>query len=368
MRKIILYTPRLLPGGVTESNKLLAKGFAQKGYKVIIVANKKTSIQIENFPHYYLNANDIIRPLKLKKIIYQEKPIAIFSNMLPQNVSLSIAKLLTSRKDFPHTKYFGFVRNSSSYLSYKRFYHLPYRLFVRKLYKNLNKIIAVSSVTKKDLKKAFFLDDEDITVIHNPLDIEHIDKLKDEPLNTREEKIFRNKTILFVGRLEPQKRIDLLLDVFHEIYKISNRINLVIVGEGREKDRLISKAKELEILKNVYILPFTKNPFKYMKNASVFVLTSQDEGFGRVVAESLACGTPVIAYENEFSGHKDIIIHSKNGFLIPFGNKDLMVKYITKVIFDERHLKELKKNTILSVEKFSLENIIIQLEKLIFRE
>ncbi|WP_456401763.1 glycosyltransferase [Persephonella sp.] len=362
MKKIILYTPRLMPGGVLVSNKLLSEGFAKKGYDVLIVANKKTKYKIENFPHYYLNAGDITRPFKLRNIILKERPSAIFANMLPQNISLSISKKLLS-SDI-NVKCFGFVRNSSSYKTFNQFYHLPYRLLVKKLYKNLDKIIAVSNITKKDTIKTFFLDEKDVEVIFDPIDLEYINRLKDEPLNEKEKRIFKRKTILYVGRFAIQKRLDLLLDIFYEIIKIDKNINLILIGEGEEKEKLIKKTKELNIDKHTYFLPFTENPFKYMKNAKLFVLTSQDEGFGRVVAESLACGTPVIAYENEYSGHKDIIIHGKNGFLIPFNNKDLMIRHILKILNDDDIHFKLKNSSEQSVQEFSVENVINKLDAL----
>lgn len=362
MYKIILYLPRIMPGGIYESNRLLAKGFSKKNYEVIIVANRKTDLEIEGFKHYYLEAGDILRPLKLKNIILNEKPIAVFSNMLPQNITLSIVKLMIGKK--LDTKYFGFVRNPTSNIVFSKFYQYPYKLMLKKLLDNLDKSIAVSTVVKEDLKKAFNLKEEKIAVVYNPLCMEEIEQNMNQPLSKEEESIFKNRTILYVGRFENQKRIYLLINIFNQVVKYFPDINLVLVGNGSLKEKLIKQIENLKLSKKVHLIPFTQNPYKYMKNANLFISTSQDEGFGRVIAESLACSTPVLAYENEFSGHKDIIINGKNGYLIPFGREDLMIKKIVEILNNPEEYTYLKQNTHNSIKRFYLDNIINQLENL----
>lgn len=361
-KKIILHTPRLFNGGVLEYNKIIARSLINKGFNVIIVSNRETNFKIDNLKHIYLNAGDFFRPYKLKYIIEREKPLAVFSNMLPQNISLSLAKYLTKDK---RVKYSGIVHNTTSYEEYKNFYKFPYRIFVKKLYKNLDKIIAVSNIAKIDLERAFFLSDNDIEVIHNPINIDKINYLKNETLSDNEKNILKN-SIIFVGRFAKPKRLDLLLKVFSKVLDIDKNINLVLVGDGEEKKNVIKLAENLNIKDKVFIFPYTSNPFKYMKNAYLFALTSQDEGFGRVVAESLACGIPVVAFENEKSGHKDIIQNGKNGFLVPFGKEETMAKTIIDLFNDKNLYNRLKENTVVSVEKFSVDKIVDKIIELIY--
>ncbi|WP_029522605.1 glycosyltransferase [Persephonella sp. KM09-Lau-8] len=357
-----MYTPSLKGGGVLESNRLLAEGFRKKGYDVLIISNRKTDIEIDGFTHIYLNAGDLTRPFKLKSIIEREKPIAVFGNMLPQNISLSLAKILI--RESPKTKYFGFVRTSSSFIEYKAFYKTPYKTFVRKIYENLDKIIAISSIVKKDLQNAFKVDENKIEVIHNPIDLEYIKIISQEALNEFERNIFSKKTILYVGRFSPEKRLDLLIKIFSLINAKLKNINLVLVGTGEEEKNLKELVKIYNIEKNVFFLPYTANPFKYMKNATIFALTSEQEGFGRVVAESMACETPVIAFENEFSGHKDIVINDYNGILIPFGDINSFVEKAYKILEDTDFYKKLKNNALKSSYSFSSEQVIDKLENL----
>lgn len=363
MNKIILYTPSLYPGGVLESNRLLANGFKERGYDIIILANRETDYKIENHKHIYLKSGDLGRIFKIKKIIEKEQPLAIFANMLPQNISLSMAKFL--QKTNSKTKYFGFVRNSTSFLNYNRYIYYPYRLFIKKLYENLDNIIAVSNIVKEDIKKAFFIDEKKIKVIFDPLNIDEIREKSLNSLNEEEDEIFKNKTLLFVGRLSIQKRVDLLIDIFKEISEEVSDLNLVIIGEGEEKEKLKDKVKKYMLENRIFFLPFTKNPYKYMRRATLFTLTSQDEGFGRVVAESLACETPVIAFYNDSSGHRDIILNGHNGYLIPFGDIKGFKEKIIEILRNNSVYNTLKSNCKTNLANFDIKNIIDSLEKLI---
>ncbi|HIQ25152.1 MAG TPA: glycosyltransferase [Persephonella sp.] len=363
-KKIFLYTPSLHPGGVFNSNKLLAQGFAKKGYKVKIITNRKTDLEIDGFEHIHLNAGDFIRPFKLKKIILEEKPLAIFSNMQTQNISLALAKIFTSREKI-NTKFIGFVRNSDAYVKYNKFYKLPLRLIINKLYKKLDKIIAISNSAKYDVIRTFFLNDKNIYVVPNPIEISVLNELKKENIKTEEKSIFKNPTLLYAGRFSKQKRLDLLLNIFKKLNNIYPKLNLVLVGDGEEKGNLIKQIKQKKI-NNVYFLPFTNNPFKYMSKATLFLLTSYEEGLGRVVVESFACGTPVIAFKNEFSGHVDIIDDGKNGFLVPFADINQFVEKVKILLENENLRKEFSKNAIEKAKEFEINKIISRLEELIY--
>src|SRR5699024_2024023 len=96
------------------------------------------------------------------------------------------------------------------------------------------------------------------------------------------------------GRLVEQKDYKTLLKAFQ---LISQRINsrLVILGKGPLENELKLLAKELDIQKKVSFLGFQSNPYKYMKKANVFILSSKWEGFGHVIVEAMAVGTPVIS-------------------------------------------------------------------------
>ena len=365
MDRIIVYTPTPMPGGMINSSKMLAEGFSKRGYDVIFVANKEGRVKPWD-EVIYLNANDFTRPFKLKKIIEDLRPIAVFSNMFTQNVSLSLSRLLVEEKVKRSTKFIGISRNGSSRIRRGQWYKLPYRLLIKKIYENLDWLVAVSSVVKKDIMETFFVKEEKIRVIHNPFDLEMIRKKADQPIEDSLSYIFSNYRVLInTSRFSKQKRLDLLIRAFRKIRERVSDVKLMLVGEGEEEDFLKNLARSLGLERDVIFLPFTDNPFKYMKRSYLFVLTSRDEGFPRAPTESLACGTPVVAYYNEYSGVVDVVDDGKNGFLVPFANEDELVRRISYLLENPPLREEFSREGVKKAQEFALERILSKYEELI---
>jgi len=93
----------------------------------------------------------------------------------------------------------------------------------------------------------------------------------------------------------------------------------MILGEGEERPKLEALVRDLGLEKDVALPGFVDNPYKYMKRAALFVLSSRWEGLPTVLIEALALGTPVVSTDCP-SGPREILENGKLGKLVPAGN------------------------------------------------
>lgn len=127
----------------------------------------------------------------------------------------------------------------------------------------------------------------------------------------------KEKTILFVGRVIRHKRVTLLVESYSEVIKEYPDYILKIVGVGSEKDNVISLAQRLGLDGKIAFVDELSEPalIDEFKKASVFVLPSDQEGFGIVVIEAMASGTPVITSDTPLSAPAFFITDHKDGLL-----------------------------------------------------
>ncbi|MCF7985231.1 MAG: glycosyltransferase, partial [Thiohalocapsa sp.] len=96
-----------------------------------------------------------------------------------------------------------------------------------------------------------------------------------------------------------------------------------ILGRGRQRGRLLALAAESGVAGDVELAGFHDNPYAFMARAALFVLSSRWEGFGIVLAEALACGTPVVSTDCP-SGPAEILDGSRHQRLVPVGDSDAL--------------------------------------------
>jgi glycosyltransferase involved in cell wall biosynthesis len=211
----------------------------------------------------------------------------------------------------------------------------------KRLFRCALKIISDTVVVSRKLENSFLksFNSENIQVIYNILDICQIRKLSFlYPVARREQ-----FTLVFAGRLERQKRIDrLLVSLKKVIDDTGNELDLVIVGSGSLEKKLKNLSFKLGLDKNVRFVGYKENPFPFMKNADIFVLPSDFEGFGLVVGESLALGVPVIATDVE--GPSEILGNDGKYGLLCEPTVESLADAIKRLIFDDEYYETMKGN------------------------
>jgi N-acetylgalactosamine-N,N'-diacetylbacillosaminyl-diphospho-undecaprenol 4-alpha-N-acetylgalactosaminyltransferase len=341
MKKIILIVPSLIRGGVERVVSTLSKEL-NKYYDVyVIIYHGPIEYEIEG---YLINLetptgsfgrkikNTFYRVMKLKKLIKEISPDFIVSFMGNLQPIFTFEPVIVSIRINP-----DFFLNCSKFL-------------LKTIYKfsNVKRIITVSKGVEKKLNKNYNL--KKTKTIYNPIDFKLINRklLAQKPVNF--------KYILAVGRLSRQKGFDILIKAFAKS-NLKNKIKLIILGEGKERNNLENLIDRLDLKSQVLLYGKVDNPFIYMKHAIFFVLSSRFEGFGNVIIEALACDTPVISCNCE-SGPSEIIENGKNGLLVPVEDIESLKKAMDKLFYDKELRVKLKTNARRSVKKYDIKNIV----------
>jgi glycosyltransferase involved in cell wall biosynthesis len=246
-----------------------------------------------------------------------------------------------------------------------RWFH---KFVMRFVYKLANKIVTVSKGVAQDLIENFGVKREKITVIYNFQDLEEIDRASLEDLGEFRNLFLKNKVVISVGRLVPQKGFQYLIEGFKKVVEKHPETILVILGEGELKEELEKLIENLNLKEKVFLLGFQKNPFKFLKNSSIFILSSVQEGLPMVLIEAMACGLPVIATDYP-GGNKEILDPDCNlkvekmrlgkyGILIPPKNPEEISKATSLLLENENLRKEYAKKSLKRAKDFSVEKII----------
>ena len=199
---------------------------------------------------------------------------------------------------------------------------------VRRQYPLADAIVAVSDGVADELSQHTGLPREQIVTIHNAVVNATVLAKAAEPVPHPWFAPGEPPVILGVGRLTEQKDFPTLVRAFARV-RASRAARLVIVGEGKAEARaeLMRLAAELGCAEDVSLPGFTHNPFCYMAQAAVFVLSSLHEGLPGVVIQALACGAPVVSTDCP-SGPHEILEGGRHGCLVGLGDDRAMANGI----------------------------------------
>lgn len=205
------------------------------------------------------------------------------------------------------------------------------------------KVVGISEGAIRDLVENLGIRPSQSEVIHNPFDIERIRQLASEPCD-REGRDY----LVHVGRFNEQKRHDRLLDAFA---RSSFEGGLVIVGTGtaEQRQRVRDLIAERGLETRVDLPGFQANPYPIIRHARALVLSSDYEGFGNVIVESLICGTPVVS--TRCPSGPDEILTGELAVGLADLDADSLAAAIDRVLLDPPPISEA------SVQRFAIETI-----------
>jgi len=217
---------------------------------------------------------------------------------------------------------------------------------------------AIASVSKKDIevaKKLFGIDGNLFHWVPNAVDVRIFKKDSVYPSD--------DLYVLFVGRLDHKKGIDVLLDVAKIVIRERNDVVFIIIGEGSLKEKIEVAARSLHgSLRVLGQIPSKTLP-EWLSRAAILILPSYTEGLPTVCLEALATETPVVA--SNVGGTSEVIIDGKTGYLFPPGNVQLCAEKVLRLLADEALRRRMGRYGRDLVERFySWEKVVEKIERL----
>lgn len=354
INKKITFLINSLGGGGAEGVCLtLANSLIEKGWSVDLLVLHLDNATNQEKLHPKVNLINLNTKnarksfLPILKYILKIKP----NKVLVFNQQLAVLLILIKYMTFLRFKIVARNINtlSEAQKNQKSFWHKYIVHFIVKfLYNKVDKIIAQSIGMKNDLCANFGFKSKQVIVINNPLNQEI------ERFDTNSFKLVEKQDyILCIGRLEKQKAFHYAIKAFAKISLLFPLLRLKIVGVGSLEKELRKLSEDLNITEKIDFEGFQKNVIPYYLYAKATILTSLYEGFPNVLTESIALGTPVVAFDCP-SGPKEIIEDGINGYLAEYLNEEDFIEKLKKVLINNFEADSLKA----TINKYHQESII----------
>lgn len=363
-KKKLMFVISSLEGGGAEKVLIdIISNLNNENYKILLVLFSTNGILIEKVPQtvevFNLNKKSkysfIHLIFKLAILIRKLKPDNIIGFMHYVNlITILAAKLSCIKSNLIitiHTNIIEVINRSQL---------APLKFFLYKQsFKMADHIIVPSKGIKVMMVNDFKIAAAKIRAIPHPLLVNKITLLANEKLDPP----FSNKKyILSVGRLTEAKGYKYLLNAYKIISK-KNDVNLIILGVGEDRQMLEELANELDLSNRIVFAGFQKNPYKFMKNASLFVLSSLWESFAIVLCEAMLCGVPIVS-TNCPSGPGELIKNEVNGLLVKPCDITELAKAMDRVLNNENDAKTFRTAGLKKAYSLKITNILPLYEEL----
>src|SRR5690606_13579899 len=169
---------------------------------------------------------------------------------------------------------------------------------------------------------------------HNPVDTVSVAAKGAETLEHPWFAAAAPPVVVAAGRLSPEKDYPSMIRPF-VLLRAQRPARLAILGEGAQRQALQSLINGLDCKDDILLAGFQANPYAWMSRAGAFVLSSRWEGFGNVLVEAMACGTPVVSTACP-SGPEEILEGGRWGRLAAVGDADGLAEAMDRTLRDEQ--------------------------------
>ena len=333
VQRIALFLPSLRGGGAERVMLTIAGELADRGHEIDLVLCQAVGAYMQEIPRNVqlvdLHNRRLSRCLMpLLNYLNRRKPDALLSTMRHANLLAIFAKLVSPH---PFRLIVREANTISTHLAEENNLKERYMPWLMKLlYPRADVVVAVSRDTRQDLITHSGVDPEHIRIIYNPVVSDQLYEQARISVTHPWLNCHTVPVILAAGRLSRQKDFSTLLDAF-ALLRQHTTAKLIILGEGEERSNLERQARTLGVSEDVDLPGFVNNPFSYMKQASLFVLSSLWEGLPNTLIQAMALGTPVISTDCS-GGSREILRNGALGELVPTHSADHLGAAMQKVM------------------------------------
>lgn len=350
-------------GGVQKVADLLARFFISKGHKVFFLIHERKEEDCYKYPVpiYYLPGINFFSKINIDfyhQLLHELSVDIVINHDASNNRSLLFlntgnhcVKKISLHHNDPLIRLNKINKNPGKTKLIPGFLLQKYKLYKTKkelkfLLNESHKVVLLSKAFLDCIEKKTSLISNKLLAISNPI------------ILSGDKVIFnKKKQILFVGRIElKQKRLDYLLIIWSRVFEACTDWELIIVGDGPDKNYIELRAEEMH-LKKIYFKGYM-DPEPYYQDAAIICLTSDYEGFGMVLIEAMQHGVVPIAFNN-WASVKDIIVNNETGMLVPTNDVENYITKLIEIIKNEKLRCEIAVNACKHVQQFDI-NIIGQ--------
>jgi glycosyltransferase involved in cell wall biosynthesis len=330
LARVCLFIPNFGDGGVERMMVNIARGVSGWGFPVDFIVNRKDNPFLDRLPPqvrvYPLETDRSAKRLRLfLEYLRQNRPQVVLSS---KNRDDAVA--VAAKAGFVDGECRFFLRPATA-MSQRFALKGKHRLLVwwetrklARLYRAADGIVAVSAGVADDIARLTGVSREGIRVIRNPTITPELEEQARAPLAHPWFRDGQPPVVMGVGGLRAQKDFPTLISAF-ALLRERMSCHLLILGKGRQRERLLRQARFLGIAADVQLPGFDENPYRYLSRAKLFVLSSRWEGSPNVLTEALALGIPSVSSDCPY-GPREITDNGRVAPLVPVGDAPALAR------------------------------------------
>ena len=337
--KVVVLLGSFYAGGSERAMINFANGMAERGMSVDIIAGPGSS-DFHSLVSENINVIELERGM-LRSIPYvrnylkKAQPDVLFSSLLHVNVAAMLTKVfnfgvstkVVLREATTPSEYAKVLKGWKDKLTIR---------FAQLLFRHADHVIGAGEECRNDSIKFYRLNPEKTSTVYSPFVNKAFFDSAREPV---QHKWFSDgsRVIASMGRVMPVKDFPTLIAALAEVRQ-NIEVKLLIIGETNrdlEHFKLLQKTiAELNLVDAVDFVGFHKNPFPYLVNSEVYVLSSKFEGLPGALVQAMAVGCKLVATDCK-SGPREILCGGDKGKLVPVGDADAMASAIIESLSEE---------------------------------